>query len=205
MLFCLCISYSYIGKHTSLLTSAPPWKWYNVNLLFEDPLNQVREPYEILGSLEYTVEGAISNQSTFLAKGEDWKRGWFYNDDLPPKISFQNLHFQFIEGSVNLSEVQCSQLRNNRPIKCSLFFAAGQAAIFWTRQHNLGRWVVKIRGLAPCETFQTHSLPRDSTLLVLHTRRWRALNMCEKIQLCCLLKKVKIRPTNGHFAHKWPF
>ena len=90
---CLYISYSYIGKHTSLLTSAPPWKWYNVNLLFEDPLNQVREPYEILGSLEYTVEGAISNQSTFLAKGEDWKRGWFYNDDLPPKISFQNLAF----------------------------------------------------------------------------------------------------------------
>ena len=56
-------------------------------------LNQVREPDEILGSLECTVEGAISNQSTFLAKGEDWKRGWFYNDDLPPRISFQNLAF----------------------------------------------------------------------------------------------------------------
>ena len=34
-------------------------------------VQQVREPDEILGSLEYTVEGAISNQSTFLAKGED--------------------------------------------------------------------------------------------------------------------------------------
>ena len=111
-----------------------------------------------------------------------------------PKYPFKTLHFQFIEGSVNLSEVQCSQLRNNRPIKCSLFFATGQAAIFWTRQHNLGRWVVKIRGLASCETFQTHSLPRDSTLLVLHTRRWRALNMCEKIQFCCLRKKLRLGP-----------
>ena len=122
-----------------------------------------------------------------------------------PEYPFKTLHFQFIEGSVNLSEVQCSQLRNNRPIKCSLFFATGQAAIFWTRQHNLGRWVVKIRGLASCETFQTHSLPRDSTLLVLPTRRWRTLNMCETIQFCWLLKKIKIRPTNSHFAHKWPF
>ena len=93
VLFCLCISYSYIGKHTSLWSPRLHENDTRTTSDLMTSLVQVREPDEILGSMEYTVEGAISNQSTFLAKGEDWKRGWFYNDDLPPRISFQNLAF----------------------------------------------------------------------------------------------------------------